>query len=337
MHNTANDGIVPPQEVIYQIDHAIDDTFYLDRMEKCRATQRFCIDTDTNTLHGNYRYLERYSQVPLTVFVDPKTMQPYEPNTDEYYRTNGSRITGNLRIIKQNEIYYKWTRTKAKENMSLGKQIVVDAQHFPGAYRLVGETYSRSRKTGQDQRFQFEIPLCKMGSDNNITLQADGDPTTFTMTLKVLRREDGVMMKLTQYDVENQKYGKIVSGSTKIVPTDTLNREVDLDELEKNETNLNVSVSGEGTKESIIGLAISQPADGAVFVEDSILNKADGHPYSLNDIIVNKVTQTKKPLTMTYNDGKEEKTVTVGEAITDIKEENVKIADYEAQLTLDEE
>ena len=337
MHNTANDGIVPPQEVIYQIDHAIDDTFYLDRMEKCRATQRFCIDTDTNTLHGNYRYLERYSQVPLTVFVDPKTMQPYEPNTDEYYRTNGSRITGNLRIIKQNEIYYKWTRTKAKENMSLGKQIVVDAQHFPGAYRLVGETYSRSRKTGQDQRFQFEIPLCKMGSDNNITLQADGDPTTFTMTLKVLSREDGVMMKLTQYDVENQKYGKIVSGSTKIVPTDTLNREVDLDELEKNETNLNISVSGEGTKESIIGLAISQPADGAVFVEDSILNKADGHPYSLNDIIVNKVTQTKKPLTMTYNDGKEEKTVTVGEAITDIKEENVKIADYEAQLTLDEE
>ena len=116
-----------------------------------------------------------------------------------------------------------------------------------------------------------------------------------------------------------------------------MNREVDLDELEKNETNLNVSVSGEGTKESIIGLAISQPADGAVFVEDSILNKADGHPYSLNDIIVNKVTQTKKPLTMTYNDGKEEKTVTVGEAITDIKEENVKIADYEAQLTLDEE
>ena len=221
--------------------------------------------------------------------------------------------------------------------MSLGKQIVVDAQHFPGAYRLVGETYSRSRKTGQDQRFQFEIPLCKMGSDNNITLQADRDPTTFTMTLKVLRREDGVMMKLTQYDVENQKYGKIASGSTKIVPTDTLNREVDLDELEKNETNLNISVSGEGTKESIIGLAISQPADGAVFVEDSILNKADGHPYSLNDIIVNKVTQTKKPLTMTYNDGKEEKTVTVGEAITDIKEENVKIADYEAQLTLDEE
>ena len=40
---------------------------------------------------------------------------------------------------------------------------------------------------------------------------------------------------------------------------------------------------------------------------------------------------------MTYNDGKEEKTITVGEAITDIKEENVKIADYEAQLTLDEE
>lgn len=338
MHSNANDGIVPPQEVIYQIDHAIDDTFYLDRMEKVRATQRFCIDTDTNTLHGNYRYLEKYSQTPLTVFVDPKTQQPYEPNTDEYYRKDGSRITGNLRVIKQNEIYYKWTRSKAKDHTSLGKQIVVDAQHFPGAYRLVGETYSRSRKTGQDQRFQFEIPLCKMGSDNNITLQADGDPTTFTMTLKVLRREDGTMMKLTQYDVENQKYGNVTSGSTKIVASDTLNREIGLEELEKNETTLETSLSDEGvTTDEILGLAISQPASGSVFVEDSILNKADGEPFALNDIIVNKVTQTTKPIVMKYKDGKEDKTVEVGKAITGIKEENVKIKEYSAQLTLDEQ
>lgn len=211
-------GIAPPQEAIYQIDHALNNVYYLDRIEKCRASQTFVIDTDVNTLHGNYRYLEKYAHSELTVFIDPRTMQPYEPNTDTYTRKNGQVVNGNLRIIKQHEIYYKWTRSKAIDNTSLGHQIVVDAIHFPGTYRLVGETYSRSRKTGKDQRFQFEIPLCKMGTENSFTLEAEGDPTTFNMTLKVLRREDGVMMKLTQYSVENAKYDGYISDSTNVIP-----------------------------------------------------------------------------------------------------------------------
>lgn len=213
-----NINVVPPQEVIYQIDHALNNVYYLDRIEKCRATETFVINTDTNTIHGNYRYLEKYAHSELTVFIDPRTMQPYEPNTDIFTRKNGKTVTGNLRVIKQYEIYYKWTRTKAIENTSLGHQIIVDSTHFPGTYRLVGETYSRSRKTGKDQRFQFEIPLCKMGTENSFTLEAEGDPTTFNMTLKVLRREDGVMMKLTQYSVENAKYDGYLSDSTNVIP-----------------------------------------------------------------------------------------------------------------------
>ena len=214
-----------PQEVIYQIDHALNNIKYLERIEKCKATQTFVIDTDINLKHGNYRYLQKYSEKELTVFIDPRIMQPYEPNTDEFVRKNGETINGNLRVIKQHEIYYKWTRTKAIDYTTLGHQIIVDPIHFPGCYRLVGETYSRSRKTGKDQRFQFEIPLCKMGSENNFTLEAEGDPTTFNMTLKVLRREDGVMMKLTQYDVEPAKYDNYTSGSTNIVPTDEIDPE----------------------------------------------------------------------------------------------------------------
>lgn len=213
-----NTNIAPPQEAIYQVDHDIKNVFYLDRIEKCRATSRFCIDTDVNLKHGQYRYLQQYAQTELTVFIDPKTMQPYEPNTFEYYRKNGQRITGNLRAFKQYETYYKWTRTKAYERQSLGNQIIIDATHFPGTYRLVGETMARSRKTGKDQRYQFEIPLCKLSADTNLTLQADGEPTTFTMTLTALRRYDGVMMKLTMYDVEEKKYGNNVSGSTQIIP-----------------------------------------------------------------------------------------------------------------------
>ena len=222
-----NTNSVSIQELVYEIDHALKNVYYLDRIEKCKATQTFVIDTDTNTRHGNYRYIEKYKNNELTVFIDPRTMQPYEPNTDEFVRKNGDKIYGNLRVIKQHEIYYKWTRSKAADNTSLGHQIVVDATHFPGTYRLVGETYSRSRKTGKDERFQFEIPLCKMGSENNFTLQAEGDPTTFTMTLKVLRREDGIMMKLTQYDVEEAKYDGYRSGSTNVVPEDAIDDNTD--------------------------------------------------------------------------------------------------------------
>ena len=97
-------GIAPPQEAIYQIDHALNNVYYLDRIEKCRANQTFVIDTDINTLHGNYRYLEKYAHSELTVFIDPRTMQPYEPNTDNFVRKNGSIKEGNLRVIKQHEI-----------------------------------------------------------------------------------------------------------------------------------------------------------------------------------------------------------------------------------------
>jgi hypothetical protein len=38
----------------------------------------------------------------------------------------------------------------------------VDAKHYPGYFRLVGETCSRRREDGIDERLQFEIPLCKM-------------------------------------------------------------------------------------------------------------------------------------------------------------------------------
>lgn len=213
-----NTNIAPPQEVIYKVDHALQNVDFLETLEKCVAPARFCIDTDVNLKHGQYRFLNKYNDTELTVFLDPKTMQPYEPNTYEYYRRNGQRITGNLRAFKQYEVYYKWTRTKAKTRETLGKQIIVDAEHYPGTFRLVGETLARSYATGKDSHYLFEIPLCKLNADTNLTLQADGDPTTFSMTFTAMRRFDGVMMKLTLFDTEEQRYGKYKSGSSRIIP-----------------------------------------------------------------------------------------------------------------------
>lgn len=217
-----NFGGDTPYDLIHPIKSGIENVHVLDRMEKCKATQTFAIDANKNLAMANYRYMQEYSEAPLTVYIDPKTMKPYEPNSGSFTRQNGDVITGNLRIIKQYEVYYKWTRTIAPPYTTLGHRIIVDAQHFPGTYRVVGETFARGRADGKDQRYQFEIPLAKLSPETNLTLQADGDPTTFTMNFKVLRRDDGVMMKLTQYEVDCNTYDGYTSGSTKVVPTDTI-------------------------------------------------------------------------------------------------------------------
>ena len=265
-----------PQELIYQIKHGIESVKYLDRMEKCVATRNFVIDTDTNIKHGNYRYLKKYDKTPLTVFIDPTTMQPYEPNLDFFIRKDGSRYPKEgfkkLRLIKQNDVYYKWTRSVAPPHMSLGNRIIVDAEHFPGVYRLVGETYSRNRDTHEDERFQFEIPLCKMGSENSFTLEAAGDPTVFNMTLQVLRQEDGTMMKLTQYNVEQAKYNEQISGSTTVIPVDDpdiIFDDVKIEAKWYSPYELNWGIEEYGDRQDIVELKIIHPLDLAEFYVDN--------------------------------------------------------------------
>lgn len=82
------------------------------------------------------------------------------------------------------------------------KTIVVSGDTFPGTYYVTGDTYSRSDVDGRDQFFQFIIPKAKMTAENTITLEAEGDPSTFNMNLTVLRPESGEMMKLVQYDLD---------------------------------------------------------------------------------------------------------------------------------------
>src|SRR5699024_3392751 len=82
-----------------------------------------------------------------------------------------------------------------KETVASGHKIVINAATWPGTYKLVGETWARNRSTGDDEYFQFVIPQAKMSAENTITLEAEGDPSVFDMTMRVLRPEDGNMME----------------------------------------------------------------------------------------------------------------------------------------------
>ena len=90
-------------------------------------------------------------------------------------------------------------------------EVTISPDTFPGTYRVVGDTFMRSEKTGKDEPFQFVINKAKVQSNVTITLQAEGDPSTFEMTLNVLRstNDEGQneMMKLIRYNLEAAEGG----------------------------------------------------------------------------------------------------------------------------------
>lgn len=178
----------------------VKETKKIDRTEKCVAKRSFIVPA------GNSKGVPSEGEMTAqAVYIDLNTMQPYQDGAP----------------IAEGEVYLKWTRSIAYGDNSLGNTIEISAEKFPGTYKIVGDTFARSKATGEDQRFQFVIPQAKMSSEQTITLEAEGDPTVFDMTLKVLRPDDGVMVKLIQYDVvENTEEN---DGSTMVKDTENLN------------------------------------------------------------------------------------------------------------------
>lgn len=175
-------------------------TTKLDRTEKCTAKRSFIVPA------GNSAGVpSEGDDTAQAVYIDLNTMQPYQ---------DGSPIA-------EGETYLKWTRSIAYDDNSLGNTIEISAEKFPGTYKVTGDTFARNKVTGEDQRFMFIVPQAKMSTEQTITLEADGDPTVFDMSLRVLRPDDGIMMKLVQYDVvENVEEN---DGSTMIKGTENLN------------------------------------------------------------------------------------------------------------------
>lgn len=144
----------------------------------------------------------------LWAYVNPKTMTPYP---DDYW-------------FSQGEPYYIKSLTFAPKGKKLkSKRIEITAGQFPGMYMLVGETYIRSRDTGEDERMQIKFPLCKVLSNQNLTLEAEGDPTVFNLDIEVARPVNGIMMEITSYEIaekmiqNKEGFLEIKDGSTEVL------------------------------------------------------------------------------------------------------------------------
>ena len=131
-------------------------------------------------------------------FTNPKML----PNETSY--TKATAYGDHIRIFWE-EVITSETGTET------AIEVTISPDTFPGTYRVVGDTFMRSEKTGKDEPFQFIIGKAKVLSEVTITLEAEGDPSTFEMSLTVLRstNEDGEneMMKLVRYSIASDTSG----------------------------------------------------------------------------------------------------------------------------------
>ena len=108
----------------------------------------------------------------------------------------------NETAAKDDKIRLFWTVIKeAASEGNSAVEITISPDTFPGTYKIVGDTFMRNTN-GKDYPFQFVINKAKVLSEVTLTMEAEGDPSTFEMQINVLRDESGEMMKMIRYAEE---------------------------------------------------------------------------------------------------------------------------------------
>ena len=135
----------------------------------------------------------------IVTFKNPKML----PNATDYEQV--AAAGDHIRIFWEEIL-------ENNEGQETAVEVTISPDTFPGTYKVVGDTFMRSEKTGKDEPFQFVINKAKVQSNVTITLQAEGDPSTFEMTLNVLRstneRGENEMMKLVRYNISESTSGE---------------------------------------------------------------------------------------------------------------------------------
>ena len=155
------------------------------------------------------KYVRRSARVVATtagttrpkVFLDDKEISDLEVKDMKWYAPAAgevglTEITGTTYQFIKGEVYIATWEHPVKAKTT----ITISPDSFPGTYYVTGDTMIRSERTGKDEYFQFVIPKAKMQAEQTISMEAEGDPATFNMTLQVLRPESGDMLQFIKYE-----------------------------------------------------------------------------------------------------------------------------------------
>ena len=135
--------------------------------------------------------------------VDKVLVYPYDADCedDKLFDMTGATLdatTNELTIADAADqrvvVYYDYDSSETAETY------VIDAEHFSGTYKLVGDTVLRNQKTGKDEAFQITIPNLKFTSNLELGFAAEGDPSTTTFECEIMRDYDtGSMIQMVKY------------------------------------------------------------------------------------------------------------------------------------------
>lgn len=96
--------------------------------------------------------------------------------------------------------------------------ITIDANSFPNSYIILGTTVLRPLEGGDDQPFGFVVPKGKINVGGTLTMEAEGDPSTFEMTVKALAQDfetaKDVLLQFVVPTVANEYYVTLTKGDT---------------------------------------------------------------------------------------------------------------------------
>ena len=150
---------------------------------------------------GSDYIMKTIQVVPTTKGEDPNGGKWTGPDGKQYTMINAKYYDAEGNNIQATAMEAGQRYLCTFDLKATGAVIEVSGNSFPGTYYVVGDTFARSEASGNDEMFQFIIPKAKVTSENTITLEAEGDPSVFNMSLKVLRPADGIMMKLIKYEL----------------------------------------------------------------------------------------------------------------------------------------
>ena len=109
---------------------------------------------------------------------------------------NDAMIGENTAKTAENDhirIFWDEVLTGVQDDIETAVEVTISPDTFPGTYRVIGDTFMRAEKSGKDEPFQFVINKAKVLSNVTITLEAEGDPSTFEMTLSVQRSTNNII------------------------------------------------------------------------------------------------------------------------------------------------
>ena len=163
----------------------------------------------TFDIAGNKLYIAKalvtafsYQKTDGTEVANPVPMAPATVNW-----TTGKDTEGNQSIEFITFDLLDCTSTaadRASNNGVINGGVTIDigAEFNSNTYYITGDTYARNVASGKDEFLQFIIPKGKVSAEDvSLTMEADGDPATFSMTVQCLKSESGSMVKLVKYNI----------------------------------------------------------------------------------------------------------------------------------------